>query len=175
MTEILRIVPIDESHVPGFHAVWDHVAREKRFLALTEAPRETDVREFVLTNLKLGNPHLVALAGDTVVGWSDIVRQLRPTMAHRGALSVGLLPQWRCHGLGRRLVGQAITLAWQRGFRRIDLVSRADNAHAIALYERLGFTQEGIRSKAFVVDGHYYDLVDMGLLHPDLAEAPCPQ
>ncbi len=172
--EQYRILPVSEAHICGLHAIWDTVAREKRFLALLEAPPEEDVRDFVRSNISCGNPHLVVLAETRVVGWCDIVRLARPTMSHRGALSVGLLPEWRGLGIGRQLLTQIIRLAWDRQFRRIDLVARADNTNAITLYKTFGFATEGLRHKAFFVDGQYFDLVDMALLHPELVESGPP-
>lgn len=169
--ERYRILPASEEYSNGLHAIWDIVAREKRFLALLEAPSREDVRDFVHNNLACGNPHLLAIADRNPVGWCDIVRLNRPTMSHRGALSVGLLPSWRGMGIGRQLITQAIRLAWDRGFRRIELIVRADNANAIALYQTFGFAIEGRRHKAFFVDGGYFDLLDMALLHPELVES----
>jgi hypothetical protein len=34
----LAVVPLAESHIEGFRAVIDSVARERRFLAMLEAP-----------------------------------------------------------------------------------------------------------------------------------------
>ena len=169
--ERYRILPASEAYSHGLHAIWDIVAREKRFLALLEAPSREDVRDFVHHNLGCGNPHLLAIADRQPVGWCDIVRFTRPTMHHRGTLSIGLLPSWRGMGIGRQLLTQALRLAWDRGFRRVELVVRVDNTNAIALYKTFGFAIEGRRHKAFFVDGRYFDLLDMALLHPELVES----
>jgi ribosomal protein S18 acetylase RimI-like enzyme len=170
-----RITSITPSRIPGFREVWDFVAREKRYLSVTEAPSEDEVREFVLNNLQVGNPHLLAIVDDKVVGWCDVIRQARATTHHRGVLSVGLLPEVRCMGIGGALIEQVLKLAWANNFKRIDLVARADNVHAVTLYQRHGFEIEGLRHKAFQIDGIFYDLLDMALLHPDLAEADPPR
>jgi len=164
----IRILPASEKHAPALRTAWDLVARENRFLALTEGPSEQEVLDFLMHNIAAGNPHLVVLANDSLVGWCDVVRLSRPTMKHRGTLSVGLLPAWRGRGIGRQMIEQCIRLAWNREFKRLELVVRSDNISAISLYQRLGFKTEGIRNKAFVLDGCYHDLIDMALLHPSL-------
>lgn len=164
----VRILPASEKHVLALRGAWDTVAREKRFLAVTEAPSVQEVHDFLMHNLAVGNPHLVALVDGELVGWCDVVRLVRPTMRHRGLLSIGVLPDWRSHGIGHQMIEQCIRLAWNRDFRRLELLVRSDNISAISLYQRLGFKTEGIRNKAYALEDRYYDLIDMALLHPSL-------
>ncbi len=42
------IVPIEESHIDGFHRTLDFVARERRYLAFLEGPPLVSTRAFVL-------------------------------------------------------------------------------------------------------------------------------
>ena len=46
--------------------------------------------------------------------------------------------------------------------RKIDLRVRVDNARAIALYERLGFTVEGRLTRTVYIDGEAHDGFMMG-------------
>jgi hypothetical protein len=55
------IVPIAEDHIDGFRAVVDSVARERRYLALLEAPPPEESRKFVAENIRKRCPHYVAL------------------------------------------------------------------------------------------------------------------
>ena len=41
---------------------------------------------------------------------------------------------------------------------------REDNLRAKALYEKVGFEVEGVKRKAALFDGRYYDLIFMGFL-----------
>ena len=57
-------------------------------------------------------------------------------------------------------------LEWARRHeivRKINLEVRADNARAIALYERLGFVQEGRQTLAMRVGDTFYDTLWMGI------------
>jgi hypothetical protein len=74
------IVPIEESHIDGFHRALDFVARERRYLAFLEAPLRESTRTFVLDNIKRGRPEFVAVAAGEVVGWCDVLPKDRPTM-----------------------------------------------------------------------------------------------
>src|SRR5438477_10890533 len=95
----VNIVPIEESHVDGFHRAIDSVARERRYLAFLEAPPLESTRAFVLGQIKRGHPQFVAVAAGEVVGWCDITAKDRPIYAHAGVLGVALLPPFRGRGL----------------------------------------------------------------------------
>jgi ribosomal protein S18 acetylase RimI-like enzyme len=118
----------------------------------------------VSRNIAMGYPQLVALDGQRVVGWCDVLPDDRPVSRHCGVLGMGLLPAYRGCGLGERLMGETLRAARAFELTRIELSVRADNARAAALYARLGFEVEGRKARAFLVDGAYHDLVMMALL-----------
>jgi putative acetyltransferase len=67
-----------------------------------------------------------------------------------------------------------ITKAWAKGLTRIELTVRADNHNARVLYERLGFQHEGLKRRAFRIDGVYHDSLAMALLHEVTGDAEHP-
>jgi hypothetical protein len=77
----VEIVPIAQDHIESFHRALDFVARERRYLAFLEAPPFESTRAFVLDNIKLGYPQLVAVSAGRVVGWCDVVPNPRPIYA----------------------------------------------------------------------------------------------
>ena len=160
----IDILPIAEGHIESFHAALDVVARERANLAFLEAPPIEETRKFVARNIAKGYPQLVALDGDRVVGWCDVLPIERPVSRHCGVLGLGLLPAYRGRGLGERLMRAALQAARASGLSRIELSVRADNTRAIALYTSLGFETEGRKRRAFLVDGTYHDLLIMALL-----------
>jgi RimJ/RimL family protein N-acetyltransferase len=159
-----RIVPIDEVHIESFHAAFDNVAREHRYLAFLEAPPLASVRDFVLANIRAGNPQLVALVDERVVGWCDVLPKDRPTRRHGGVLGIGLIEPFRKQGIGAALMTSTIEAAWRKGFTRIELTVRTDNTRATRLYEKLGFAVEGRLRKDMLVDGEYVDTLLMALV-----------
>lgn len=60
-------------------------------------------------------------------------------------LNIAVAPELRRGGVGRTLLGAALTWAEGRGARETFLEVRASNAAAIALYEREGFRAVGRR------------------------------
>src|SRR6266516_2350131 len=162
--ENIRIVPMAEAHIESFRVCLDTVARERRYLALTQAPPPDAVREFIRSPLARRIPQFVALDGKQVIGWCDVAPHERESFAHVGRLGMGVLPRYRGQGTGRRLAEKTIVLAKRIGLERIELDVYATNKPAIALYKSLGFALEGVKRKGRKLDGIYDDVVVMGLL-----------
>ena len=162
----VEIVPIGRQHMIGFHAALDSVAKERRFLAMLEAPAFARARRFVLNSLKDGAVHVVAVADDEVVGWCDLRPKTAATLRHSAVLGMGIVAVWRGQGIGSRMLAATLELARARGIRRSELVVRSDNDAAIALYRRFGFVDEGICRNYMRVDDVDYDALRMARLDP---------
>ena len=160
----VEIVPIAEGHIEAFHRTLDIVAREHRYLSFLEAPPPQSTRDFILRMIGQEYPQFVAMADGEVAGWCDIVPNSRPIEAHCGVLGMGLLPQFRGQGLGKRLILRTLDAARTFGLTRVELRVREDNAGAIALYRKIGFVEEGLRRNAVRIDGTYENIVAMAIL-----------
>lgn len=161
-----QIVPLGRQHLAGFHLAVDRVAREGRYLAMLEAPPFARTRRLVLDSLKDGGVHLVALVDQEVVGWCDLRLKSAATLRHSAILGMGVVAEHRSRGLGRRLLVE--TLARGRSLRRIELIVRADNAAAIALYRSCGFEVEGTCRSYLRYEAREHD----ALLMARLEQAP---
>jgi ribosomal protein S18 acetylase RimI-like enzyme len=166
---MISVVDISMEHVGGFHDAVDAVARERRFLARTEAPPREQMQAFVLSNIVASNPHVVALDGSAVVGWADLRRPSAPAMGHCAVLGMGVISAYRGMGVGRSLLSAVVDRAWKVGLHRVELEVRVDNGSAIGLYERFGFRREGVKVSALLMDDCYIDMLQMGLLADSVA------
>jgi len=70
-------------------------------------------------------------------------------------------PMLQRGGLARLLLDAAAACAADRGARRLRLRVLCPNAAARALYERAGFTVDGVLREEFLLDGRYVDDVLM--------------
>jgi ribosomal protein S18 acetylase RimI-like enzyme len=77
---------------------------------------------------------------------------------------MGLLPQFRHQGIGKRLIAQSLAAAQAYGLQRVELMVRENNAGAIALYRKVGFEIEGVQRNAVFVDGTYENIILMAVL-----------
>jgi RimJ/RimL family protein N-acetyltransferase len=160
------IKPIAEPHIASFHQTLDAVAREGKHLAQVQAPPLERIQEFVRANIAADAVQFVALEGERVVGWADVLPAWAQAISHCGQLGMGLLPEYRGKGIGEQLLRACIEKAWQSGLTRIELEVRHDNGRAIMLYDKLGFAREGMKRNGMRFDGVYYDTLFMSLLAP---------
>ena len=160
----IEVRQIREEDIESFHAAVDVVARERKYLALLEAPPIERARGFVQRNIEKGYPQLVAITDREVIGWCNIPPASREVMAHVGDLFMGLLPQWRGQGLGERLLRESLVAADAFGYLRVELGVFADNPRAAALYRKAGFVEEGIKRRAILINGIFHDEIIMARL-----------
>jgi ribosomal protein S18 acetylase RimI-like enzyme len=158
MTEGLVIRASKPEDAQALREAIDSVARERRFLALVEAPPLDAIRAFTST----GNVvRLVALSGRRIIGWADVQRMVRPGFTHRGVLGMGVVASHRRQGVGRALLDALFIESLALGVTRLELEVFRSNAGAIALYQRAGFELEGTRVGARILDGVVDDLLLM--------------
>jgi len=127
---------------------------------------EEEEREHIARTGRTDNAlFLVATLDGQIVGCLTFSGGRRARTRHAGEFSLSVARAHWAQGIGGALV--EVLLAWAAAggvIRKIDLRVRSDNARAIALYERLGFTVEGCVTRALFVDGEFHDTVLMGRL-----------
>lgn len=125
-----RLFPVDP-WTPG--QLWSELARvpESRWYAVARQP---------LAQGDAPGP-IVGYAGLHVIGSEADVQTVAVAPEHQGA------------GMGRQLVAALTVAATVRGAGLLHLEVRADNAAALRLYERVGFSSEG-RRRNYYGAGH---------------------
>lgn len=162
----ITIRPIQTQDIAGFRAALDSVAKERKYIATLEAPALEQVASFVNDNISQKYPQYVALDGDTIIGWADIIPHKRDSEKHIGTLGMGLIQGYRGQGVGSRLLTAVIAAAWDYGLKRLELEVFADNLAAIHLYHKHGYQEEGMKRYARWIDGQYQDIVMMAQYRP---------
>lgn len=81
---------------------------------------------------------------------------------------VAIDPAQRGRGMGFSMLRDAIQVCRERGATRIELTVAVENQNAIRLYERIGFSMEGIlRNYTYLEkEGKYLDEQVMALIFP---------
>lgn len=85
--------------------------------------------------------YVVALEGEDVVGWAGLCDHPDEAWVQ----TVGVAPAAQGRGVGGLLVDELLAEAGRRRQRTVSLEVRAGNATAQRLYERHGFTRQGLR------------------------------
>lgn len=87
-------------------------------------------------------------------------------------LPLFIAPAWRRSGVGIRMAAMMLDIAFmQLRLHRVGTVYRADNNASDGLINRLGFVQEGLSREAWFYQGHFHDLVNVGLLADEWKQA----
>jgi RimJ/RimL family protein N-acetyltransferase len=162
MTSIL-IQALQEAHFHSFWQALDSVARERKWLIFLEAPSYESSCAFLSAMMGQQGVMRLAMDGNSVVGWCDIRRHDATIMAHCGTLGLGVIEGYRGRGLGKRLMQATLdaVLESDLGIERVELSVFSTNARAQALYQSVGFAEEGRKIDARRVDGVSSDLLLM--------------
>ncbi len=118
--------------------------------------------------------NILALHGDDVIGNAGL-HPVTPSLRQRhvAGLFIGVAPDWWGKGVGAELMRRLLDWAdhWA-GLLRIELGVYPDNAHAIALYRRFGFVDEGVLRANSLRNGEYIDTLLMARFHPNPPRLP---
>jgi putative acetyltransferase len=107
---------------------------------------------------------LVAVIEGKVIGVIFLVR-FEARRQHVGSIGMAVHDAYAGRGAGTALMAAVVDLAdnWLQ-LRRLELGVYADNARAIALYERFGFEREGLQRAYSWRNGAYADSLTMARL-----------
>ena len=118
-------------------------------------PIEQDIKR--LSN----GDRFLAFAGETAVGIAGLNRNPVPRANHRAEIGpVYVVPQARGQGVADQLMITLMAAAQAAGIWQLELFVNAENAMAIGLYVRHGFTETGNIPNAIIgADGLEHDLM----------------
>jgi RimJ/RimL family protein N-acetyltransferase len=161
----MRIENLTPERMADYHACLDSVARERRWIALTEAPPLANLAEWTTrTHFQSGFPCLLAIEAEATIGWANLNPFERPGHAHLATLGMGVLAPHRGRGVGDALLARLISASRGLGLERLELTVYAENRAAIRLYRKHGLVVEGVKRRYKKLGGVYDDGVMMALL-----------
>lgn len=105
--------------------------------------------------------HLL-LANDEIVGSIGLSRGRRYRVRSLATLGIGIEQGFKGRGWGGCLMDLAEAQARADGMHKIELFVRPDNDHALALYRRHGYQEEGRLVGSQQIDGQPVDDIVMG-------------
>lgn len=107
---------------------------------------------------------LIAILNGRQAGYLFFIGNQAERAAHRAAIVVGVLPDFQGRGIGQALLKKAEESASDRQVSRLELTVVTENKAAVRLYEKAGFTTEGIRRHSLLIDGQLQDELYMAKL-----------
>ncbi len=158
----IAITPMRLELVESYRECLGTVARERKYLMMTDAPSPEESRDFVKYVLEANFPlYAAVIPGPTVVGWCDITPSRYESRAHVGTLGLGVHKDFRGQGLGRLLMERALKHARRVWLERVELDVYSSNTRALALYKSFEFEVEGVKRRARKFDSVYEDVIMM--------------
>lgn len=102
---------------------------------------------------------IIAEYGGHIAGTANALPAgVRRRFAHRATMGISVDEAYWRLGIGSAMLSELIDWCCEYGFEQLELDVVADNARAIALYERFGFQTAGRRPNAMkYADGTYAD------------------
>lgn len=143
--------------------------RETKFMLFEPGERKLTVAEMEksLEAIRKSNSlQLVVEYKDKIVGFLMARRGTLQRNKHCAYIVIGILEKYQGKKLGQRLFEKMEEWAKETGIKRLELTVMTHNKAAIHLYEKMGFTKEGIKAKSLLVDRKLVDEYYMAKLLP---------
>jgi RimJ/RimL family protein N-acetyltransferase len=163
MSQWLLVRPAVPGDAPALAALGRAVAAEQE-LWLTYERSASDERRNIKSVRR--DPNVAVFVAETpagLVGRLSIARDNGPQSHHVAELGLMVAGSERRRGIGTALIEEAVTWARGSGVTKLELHVFPHNEPAIALYRKLGFTEEGQRKRHYRIGGHYVDAILMAL------------
>jgi RimJ/RimL family protein N-acetyltransferase len=110
------------------------------------------------------DPNVAVFVAETpagVAGRLSIARDSGRQSHHVAELGLMVAQSERRRGIGTALIDEAVKWARASGVTKLELHVFPHNEPAIALYRKLGFSEEGRRRRHYRIGGHYVDAILM--------------
>jgi len=103
---------------------------------------------------------LVAVQGETVVGWAVLAAiSARPVYRGVAEVSVYVTNTVHGHGVGKALMQELVSASEQHGFWTLQAGIFPENVASLAVHARVGFRQVGRRERMGQLGGVWRDVV----------------
>lgn len=165
MVEDLKIRPVEPEDWPD---ITEMMAQPRVIAGTLQLPfRSLAFQRQRLEKNDPARPYLGAVLDGKVVGDIMLAPATNPRRAHAASFGMCVHDAYQGRGVGAALLAALLDLTdrWLN-VRRMELTVFADNARAIALYERFGFEREGLYRDYAFRDGAFVDALAMARLRP---------
>ena len=164
----VRLRPLREDDAPAFAAAFADDPQLGVLVGFEEDPDEASVRSRLERPDERPGFELVVTAGGTDELRGVVVVHRIEERHGRAEVGFWLVRDARRAGLGRRAVALVVDWLFAHPWvRRVEISTTPENAGAMALAERLGFTYEGTLRQRDVERGTPVDIVWFGLLRDE--------
>ncbi|WP_408958566.1 GNAT family N-acetyltransferase [Natrinema sp. 74] len=159
-----HIRPARQEDLTGIVGAIRRVVEEKTYIEAESVADEIDHENALLRHNELeSRMFFVATVEDDVVGWVHLYAPELEKLAHTAELTVGVLEEYRGHGVGSHLLSRGLEWAGSNGYEKVYQSVPSTNEEAIAFLEAHEWETEAIREDHYKLNGHYVDEVMMAV------------
>jgi GNAT superfamily N-acetyltransferase len=158
------IRPARQEDLAGIVGAIRQAAEKGSYIEAESVAQAVDHERVLLRHNELeSRMFFVATVGDDVVGWVHLNAPELEKLSHTAELTVGVLDEYRGHGIGSQLLQRGLQWAADNGFERLYNNVPATNETAIEFLEGHGWEVEAVRDDHYKIDGEYVDDVMMAV------------
>ncbi len=159
-----HIRPARQEDLTGIVGAIRRVAEERTYIEAESVADEIDHEEALLRHNELeSRMFFVATVEGDVVGWVHLYAPEIDKLSHTAELTVGVLEEYRGHGIGSHLLSRGLEWAGANGYEKLYQSVPSTNEAAIAFLEGHDWETEAVREDHYKLDGHYVDEVMMAV------------
>lgn len=150
------IRPARQDDLSGIVGAIRETVEEKRYIEAETVAEHLDYEGALLRhNDARTRMFFVSVVDDDVVGWAHVEGSEVAKLAHTAEVTIGVLPEYRRHGMGSHLLHRSISWAAEHGFEKLYNSIPATNQTAARFLEVNGWETEALRKDHYKIDGEY--------------------
>ncbi|MEM4780000.1 MAG: GNAT family N-acetyltransferase [Halalkalicoccus sp.] len=159
-----HVRPARQADLSGSRGVLRQVAEKRTYIVAESVAQELDhERELLRRDDVESRVFFVATVNEDVVGWVHLRSPEIEKLSHTSELTMGVLEEYRGHGLGGHLLERGLEWAASQGYERVYQSVPSTNEGAIEFLEDHGWEIEAVREGHYKIDGEYVDEVMMAV------------
>lgn len=159
-----HIRPARQADLSGILGVLRQVAEKRTYIVAETVAQELDHEQELLRRDDVeSRVFFVATVNEEVVGWVHLQSPEIEKLAHTAELTMGVLEEYRGHGLGGRLLERGLEWASSQGYERVYQSIPSTNEAAIEFLEGHDWEVEAVREGHYKIDDEYVDEVMMAV------------
>lgn len=154
--------PARQEDLSGIVGIMQQVTERGSYIVAESIAEQIDYDDILIQNTEIeSRMFFVAVANDEVVGWVHLEASELEKLHHTAELTMGVLEEYRGHGIGSRLLSRGTRWAEDNGYVKVYQSIPATNASAIRFLEEAGWETEAVREDHYLIDGEFVEEVMM--------------
>lgn len=162
MKDIIYTTQIELSLANSYNDLINSINQERLYFLNTNTKSLQSTIQHVEKLISNQEIYCFAMINNNIIGYCNVIKQPILYNSHVGTLGMGIIKEYRGQQIGTHMLQTCIQQA-KTSLEKIELEVFASNTHAISLYKKFSFQEEGRKLKTRFIDGKYDDIVLMGL------------